>query len=102
MQYMHNLIILDVSAAVLLVVLAHLSMRLGAALKVRPYFRLFHFAAVLVLTAAFLGVVSQSLPQEYATVREVVPMGLRCLAGCLAVGTALRYWKWLFAEYFKL
>jgi hypothetical protein len=102
MQYMHNLIILDVAAAVLFVVLAHLSMRLGAALKIRPYFRLFHFAAILVLTAALLGVVSQNLPEAYATVREVIPMALRCLAGFLAVGTALRYWKWLFAEYLKL
>jgi hypothetical protein len=98
---MHNLIILDISAAVLMVVLADLSMRLGSALKIPPYYRIFYVSAGLVLGATLVSVIAQTFPTLDITTYRTTAMLMRGVAGVLSVATALRYWKWLFAEFVK-
>ncbi|MBD3315480.1 MAG: hypothetical protein GF344_06810 [Chitinivibrionales bacterium] len=98
---MHNLIILDISAAVIMVVLANLSMRLGSALKIPPYYRIFHVSTTLVLIASLVNVIAQTVPMMNSSAYQTTSMLMRSVAGVLSVATALRYWKWLFAEYVK-
>lgn len=84
-----------------MVVLANLSMRLGSALKIPPYFRIFHVSTALVLCASLINVIAQTFPAMSATAYQTTSMLMRSVAGVLSVATALRYWKWLFAEYAK-
>jgi hypothetical protein len=103
MQTVPNLIILDTAAAVIMIVLASLSRRLGEALKIRPYYRLIYAAVTLLLAASLINAVFYD-PAAAATARtalDVVPAGLRFTAGIIAAASCLRYWKWLFSEYLK-
>jgi hypothetical protein len=101
MQSMHSLIVLDAALAVIMIVLASLSRRLGAALKIRPYYRLFYVAVGMALGASLLSAVSQELSLSARMVVVILPNTLRLGAGVLGITASLRYWKWLFTEYFE-
>jgi hypothetical protein len=75
-------------------------MRLGAALKIRPYYRYFYLAVVLIGMAAAADVLSTNL-SGMIRIPKAISMGLRCAAGLMGALTSMRYWKWLFSEYFK-
>jgi hypothetical protein len=96
------LLILDAAAAVIMLVLASLSKGLGEALKIPRYYRLLYAAAGLVLIASLSSTIFFDL-SGFAHIRmtHLLPHGLRCIAGVIAVGVCMRYWKWLFGEYLK-
>lgn len=100
METVHNLIFLDIAVAVLFTVLGNLSMRLGGALKIPPYYRLFYVAVILIGLAAAADVLGTNL-SGMVRIPKVISMALRCIAGLLAIPASLRYWKWLFSEHFS-
>lgn len=92
------LFIIDLSAVVLMVLVAYLSRRLGEALKIPPYYRILYVAAGAVFCAFVIDTLSINktwpLPADLG-------MLVRSVAALAALLVALRYWRWLFAEYFK-
>lgn len=96
----HYIILLDASAVALCAVFASLSRSLGEALKTPRYYVLFHAAIVLVSLAALADILSTSGILHLNGVLDAIPRVLRMCAGLLALLTALRYWKWLFPEFF--
>jgi hypothetical protein len=98
MHPLSALIVFDIAVCVMMAVLASLSARLGSALKIGPWYRLLYFACALVLLALAVDtiVISSSVAH---TRLHVLTLGLRLIAGILALGVSLRYWKWLFGEF---
>lgn len=93
-----SLFFYDVSSIVIMIVLAYLSKRLGDALKVKPYYKLLYVTSFLVICSSGLDIVSGTVTVSAAT---VISMALRFSAGAIALGVCLKYWNWLFAEFFK-
>jgi hypothetical protein len=91
------LFLFDVSAIVLMVILAYLSKRLGEALKIPPYYRLFYATALLVLVASGLDTLEQT---AHAGLLPKITMAVRAVSAAAALVVCLPYWKWLFSEYF--
>lgn len=87
----------DVSAMVIMVILAYLSKRLGEALKIPPYYRLLYVTALLILIASGLDTLQQT---AQGALLPKVTMAVRAVSACAALGVCLPYWKWLFSEYF--
>jgi len=90
-------LLFDCSMMSSMLILAYLSRKMGEALKIFPYYLVLYVAALLVVAAAGIDIAVKAqavgvLPQWAAV--------LRCLAGAAAVAASLRYWKWLFGEYF--
>ena len=96
----HYIILLDAAAVALCAVFASLSRSLGEALKTPRYYVVFHVAIVFVSMAALADILSTSGILHLQGVFDLIPRFLRGIAGVLAVATALRYWKWLFPEFF--
>lgn len=92
-----TMVLLDCSAVISMLILAYLSKRLGNALKVRPYFILLYVTAVLVAVAAGVDIAAMSFSAPHW---PRFSLYLRGIAGCIAFGVCLRYWKWLFSEFF--
>lgn len=88
----------DVSAIIFMVVLAYLSNRLGEALKIPPWYKILYGTAVLIIAASVLDVLSGIIP-----VPSIMKISLfiRFLAGIVSCGIVLRYWMWVFSEFFK-
>ncbi|MFP4416602.1 MAG: hypothetical protein ACOC41_01165 [Chitinivibrionales bacterium] len=95
-----SLLILDAAMIILMVVLASLSKRLGEALKIPPVYRMLHVGVIIILgSAALSGIVTIAGESESLLILSAVV--LRVAAGIIAVISSLRYWHWLFSEYFK-
>jgi hypothetical protein len=92
-----TMILLDCSVVISMLILAYLSKRLGNALKIRPYYLLFYCTAILIAVAAGIDIaaISFSVPHW-----PQFSLYLRGIAGSIAFGVCLRYWKWLFSEFF--
>ena len=102
MYHSPALLFLDAAAAVLMLVLASLSKGLGSALKIRPYYLMLYVCAGMVLFASLLTAVCTDYSSAGKTVMPfIASSALRLLAGITAVAISLRYWKWLFTEFFK-
>ncbi len=102
MQSIPSLIVLDMAAAVIMIVLATLSRRLGEALKIRPYYRLLYVGVGLLITASLINAAASTTTLGVArALSHVLPEALRFIAGTIGVASCLRYWKWLFSEYLK-
>ncbi|MDD5673904.1 MAG: hypothetical protein PHC61_07070 [Chitinivibrionales bacterium] len=97
MHPLSALIVFDIAVCLMMGVLASLSERLGGPLKIGPWYRLLYFACGLVCLALVIDTMVISGSAAHARL-HVFTLGLRCVAGVLAVLTSLRYWKWLFAE----
>ncbi len=98
----HTIVFLDIAVIVILFVLAYLSKRLGEALKTPPYYKLFYIGVIIIAATMVIHAVSMN------TVTPIIPkvsntflMGIRFLAGFLAVIASLQYWRWLFSEFIK-
>jgi hypothetical protein len=98
MNQMQGIYFFDVSAIIFMFVLAYLSNRLGEALKIPPYYKVLYVAAVMIISASVLDVVAGILP-----IPSIMKISLfiRFLAGIAACSIVLRYWKWVFSEFFK-
>ena len=98
MMQHHPIFFFDVSAIIFMFVLAYLSNRLGEALKIPPWYKVLYGTAVLIISASVLDVVSGIMP-----VPSIMKISLliRFLAGIVSCGVVLRYWMWVFSEFFK-
>jgi len=102
MQSIHSLIILDAAMAVIMIVLALLSKRLGEALKIRPYYRFLYLSVALILIDSFMNAISADVSIAVGkNISGALPNIVRFFAGLIAVAACFRYWKWLFVEYMK-
>ena len=97
---MHYLILVDASAILLFAVLASLSRRLGQALKTPPIYRGFYISIALVSIAGLEAILAASGMRTSSDAWTLLPMLLRCVGALIAVITALKYWQWLFGEFF--
>ncbi len=105
---MDILIFLDSSMFILLLVLANLSCRIGEAMMIPKYYKVFYYqAAVLALVALTALFFNEFLQIEEksssALIRQAktVFMILRAVVTITALPVCFRYWKWLFVEELK-
>jgi hypothetical protein len=98
MVYLQSLFFFDLSAIIVMVVLAYLSKRLGEALKILPYYKLLYVTSFAIICASGLDVISETVTVPMTL---FISLGLRFSAGVVALIVSLRYWNWLFVEYFK-
>jgi hypothetical protein len=98
MIYEQPLFFFDFTAVIMMLVLAYLSKRLGEAMHIRPYYLILFVTAALILAASGLETIPQALSFEFM---ESIANSLRFAAAAAAFLVALRYWKWLFAEFSK-
>jgi hypothetical protein len=103
MVHLEGLLILDVAMAIILVVLASLSKRLGEALKILHYYKFMYAAIVFIVVASLTDTLSASwtIPHLNSMLSRLIPNLLRCVAGVVSVISVLPYWKWLFSEFSK-
>ena len=98
MVHLQGIFFFDVSVFIFMLVLAYLSNRLGDALKIPPYYKVLYGTAGMVIGASILDVVAGILP-----IPSIMKVSLliRFLAGIFACIIVLRYWMWVFSEFFK-
>jgi hypothetical protein len=95
----HAIIFFDIAAIMAMLVVATLSKTIGEPLKIPPYYKLLYGASALLAAAALMDIVPPTNTALY--VPAVFLMGMRCLAGLIAIPVCQRYWKFLISEYFK-
>jgi len=92
-----TLILFDCAMITIMLILAYLSKRIGNALKIKPYYLLLYVTAILIVVAGIIDLAALS----FSVVRwPPYTLYIRGAAGCMATGVCLRYWKWLFSEFF--
>ena len=89
--------------SIVLLLIAHLSRRLGSVTHARPYYIGLYVAAGLYLIAGMLRVAfaNNMIPVEMSNNRQFIFLlvdGLPALAITLALGVMWFYWSWLLAE----
>jgi uncharacterized membrane-anchored protein len=92
-----TMILLDCSMVTSMLILAYLSKRLGNALKIRPYYALLYCTSVLIAVATGFDIAAMSFSVQHW---PQFTLYIRGIAGCIAFGACLPYWKWLFSEFF--
>ena len=90
-------LLFDCSMMSSMLILAYLSKKMGEALKIFPYYLVLYAAALLVVAAGGMDI---AVKAQAVGIQPQWAGGLRCLAGAAAVAVSLRYWKWLFGEFF--
>ena len=92
-----TVILFDLSVALTMYILAYLSKRLGDAMKTPPWYLALYGAIFLVLASCGLEIAAAvlSLPLP-----AIITLATRLVAGILAFCVCLRYWNWLFSEFF--
>ena len=95
---MQGIFFFDISVIIFMFVLAYLSGRLGDALKIPPLYKSLYITAVMIIIASVLDVLSGIVIIPSITKISLV---IRCIAGVVACGIVLRYWIWVFSEFFK-
>jgi len=102
MVNVHSLFFFDISFVITMIVLAYLSKRLGEALKIKPFYILLYITSFLIVCASGLDAVSGSFQTSaVSNATLVISMVLRLLSGIIAFFVCLRYWSWIFPEFFK-
>ncbi len=102
MQISDLLIFYDISSIIILLVLAYLSKRLGEALKIAPFFKLFYVAAVIVAAAQGIDISDAYIEWDALPVSPLLcSIMLRCAGMIIGFSVSLIYWKWLFGELFN-
>ena len=92
-----TLVLFDCSMVLIMLILAYLSKQLGGAMKTPPWY-LAVFGAIIIVTVACVldiaaAVFSFALP-------SLLTLGMRLGAGIITLGVCIRYWNWLFSEFF--
>jgi hypothetical protein len=96
------LVLYDISAVVLLLLLASLSKRLGEALKVPPYYNVLYGSAICMAAAFCIDLFDMVLALRIVHMPSwVIPSTLRCVGTISGLLVSLVYWRWLFGELFK-
>ncbi len=98
MAHLQGIFFFDVSAVIFMIVLAYLSKRLGEALKIQPYYKGLYISVIMIISASVLDVLSGAM-----TIPFIIRVSLliRFISGVVAGCVVLRYWGWVFAEFFK-
>ena len=98
MVHMQGIFFFDVSVIIFMFVLAYLSGRLGEALKIPPLYKALYVTIVMIIAASVLDVLSGII-----IIPSIIKISLliRFVAGIVACGIVLRYWIWVFSEFFK-
>ncbi len=94
-----SLFFFDLSAVILMAVLAYLSKRLGEALKIGPYYKILYATGILIVCAIVLDMVNEAVTLNLPI--SVISISMRFAAGVAAFLVCLKYWKWLFSEFFR-
>ncbi|MBN2037872.1 MAG: hypothetical protein JW768_14115 [Chitinispirillaceae bacterium] len=92
-----TVMLFDLSVALIMYVLAYLSKRLGDAMKTPPWYLMLYGAIVLVFISCGLEIAATVLSLQ---VPQLITLATRLVAGILAFCVCLRYWNWLFSEFF--
>jgi hypothetical protein len=96
--YEQPLFFFDVAAVAMMLVLAYLSKRLGEAMRIKRYYTVFFATSGAVVAASGLETIPAALSLGFL---NTLANSLRFAAAGVALAVALRYWKWLFAEFSK-
>lgn len=88
---------LDVSLIISMLILAYLNRKMGDALKIGPFYIILYCAALLVAVASGIDI---AIKAYGIPLSPMVLLTGRCFAGVAAFGTCMRYWSWLFSEFF--
>lgn len=93
-----EILFFDVAMVIFMLVLAHLSSRLGEALRIPPFYKFLFSTAGVTIGALVLDVLASviSVPGFLR-----IALFLRFFAGIVACIVVLRYWFWVFSEFFK-
>lgn len=91
------IVLFDLSIVISMLILAFLSRKMGEALKIRPYYLILYVTALCVTAASGIDIAEKAGTIAVAPLFSVI---LRCCAGVAAFGVCLRYWNWLFSEFF--
>jgi hypothetical protein len=94
---LQSLFISDMATMVSMLVLASLSQRLGEALKIPPYYRVLFVTTAVVFVAFGLDTFRETLN---APLLQITAIAMRAVATSVAVVVSLRYWRWVFSEFF--
>jgi len=86
---------------VMLHIFALLSRRLGAVTKMKPYYRGFYVAIVLVILSIGVALLPQPAAESDRLLYRLVYYLPLLLAGLISLAVAYRYWGWLFRERIK-
>jgi hypothetical protein len=92
-------IVLDVSVITSMLILAYLSRKMGSALKIRPYYIILLAAAMVIAAASGIDVGMRAFT---IVSPSIIPLVMRGCAGAAALCVCLRYWSWLFSEFFGM
>jgi hypothetical protein len=93
-----SLAFFDISAIIIMFVLAYLSKRLGNALKIKPYYKILYITAVLIISASTIDMITESF---HMSTLFYISMTFRFVSSVVAFFVCLRYWNWLFSEFLK-
>lgn len=85
----------------LLYIFATLSRRLGAVTKMKPYYRGFYIAMILIGGAILAAMTGNGDGASDASIYLLVYYVPLALAGVISLVVALRYWGWLLRERMK-
>ena len=92
-----TLVLFDYSMVLIMLILAYLSKQLGDAMKTPPLYLAIYGAIVLIVVASGCDIAAGFLS---FTIPSLVTLGMRLGAGIIALGVCIRYWNWLFSEFF--
>jgi hypothetical protein len=98
MSITHSIVLFDVSAVLIMVILAYLSRPLGVALKIPPYYRLLYVTSFIIALTAIGETIGSDLALH---IPQGIPMLLRFVSALIAFLVCLKYWNWAFSEYFR-
>jgi len=98
MIYEQPMFLFDVTVVTMMLVFAYLSKRIGEAMHIRPYYKVFFGTSAAIVAAAGFETIPQPLSFESVA---ILTNFIRFAASIAAFAVALRYWKWLFAEFSK-
>jgi len=98
MIYDQPMFLFDVAVVTMMLVFAYLSKRIGEAMHIKKYYKIFFGTSAAIVAAAGFDTIPQPLSFESVS---ILTNTIRFAAAVLAFVVALRYWKWLFAEFSK-
>jgi len=98
MIYEQPMFFFDVAVVTIMLVFAYLSKRIGEAMRIRHYYKVFFGTSAAIVAAAGFDTIPQPLSFESVS---ILTTSIRFAAAAVAFAVALRYWKWLFAEFSK-
>lgn len=93
-----EILFFDVAIVTFMLVLAYLSNRLGEALRIPPFYKILYSTAGVIVGALILDLLASviSVPLFFR-----IALLIRFFAGFVACTVVLRYWFWVFSEFFK-